>query len=741
MAGFGGAPERSAAPADRTTGVATAGPAVGPAAAVVDSRGTVIGWTPSAERTFGYTAADVVGRSAALLLAGRDPDGQLARWVERPAAARSPWSAAVLVRLRDGTTTRMTVEAVPLAGEPRDHWFVTAIDPSGLAAWPPRHAPVAATLLSRAPLGLSVWDPELRCIWVNPRAAAQDVRLRRPRLGQHITDIARGREGRAVAAAMRAVLETGEPVIEREYTWRVPGEDEDRVLSATYFRVDGPDGRPIGVCNMATDIDKSLARQHLLALSEVGNRIGTSLDVTRTAQELADAAVPLLADFVTVDLGEAVLLGEEPPLGRPRSPAARSPVIRRVGLASVQEGVPEAAWQVGDEIYVPPSSPFSRALESGRSHFEPVMDTSPGTWVDQDPRRADLLAEHGMHSMIIVPLKARGMILGQSVLTRGRDRVPFSRDDLLLIEEFAGRAALSLDNARRYTRERAAAVALQRNLLPRDLSGGAGAELAFRYLPADVHEGVGGDWFDAVLLPAGRVGLVVGDVVGHGIDAAALMGQLRTVMATLADLDLPPETVLARLDRRVVLMAGQDGLGEGEETGPDPDGNGGGTAVGAGPVMSCTCVYAVYDPVSRRCTIASAGHPPPIVLRPDGRAEVMEVPPGPPIGLGTMAYESASFELPEGSVIALYTDGLVETRTADLDVGLGRLKDALSAGAPTLEELASRVVTAMGPHVWRRTAEGPGGATSARSAEDDIALLLARTRVLTAEQAEAQRRR
>jgi PAS domain S-box-containing protein len=739
--------------------VASAGPAIGPAAAVVDGHGVVVGWTAAAERTFGYTAEEMVGRSSAVLLAGPDAEEQLARWTREAVPTRTPWSAAVLVRCRDGSTTRMTVEAVPLTGERPDDWFVTAVDPSGLAAWPPQYAPVAAALLSRAPIGLSVWDTDLRCIWLNARAASQDVRLRRPRLGQRMIDILPPPMGRGVVAAMRQVLETGQPVIEREYSWRVPGEDEERILSASYFRLDGPDGRPVGVCNMATDIDKSLARQHLIALNEVGSRIGTTLDVTRTAQELADAAVPLLADFVTVDLGEGVLLGEEPPLGRPRTQGTRTPVIVRAGVASVHEGAPEAVWQVGEEVFVPPSSPFSRALETGRPHFEPIMDTSSGTWVDHDPARAERLRAAGMHSMIIVPLRARGMVLGQSMFIRSRDRASFSRDDLLLIEEFAGRAALSLDNARRYTRERAAAVALQRNLLPRSLYGGASADLAYRYLPADVHEGVGGDWFDALRLPDGRIGLMVGDVVGHGIDAAALMGQLRTVMATLADLDLPPDKVLARLDRRVVIMAAQDGLGDAAaESDADgrPERTGAGAGGGArsdrggqpaptgppplGPVMSCTCVYAVYDPVSRRCTVASAGHPPPVVLYPDGRAEEITVKPGPPIGLGTMAYECAQVDLPEGSVLALYTDGLVETRTADIDVGVGRLLEALSGGAGTLEELADQVVTAMGPYVWRRTAEGPGGATSARSAEDDIALLLARTHVLTAEQAAAQRR-
>jgi GAF domain-containing protein len=526
-----------------------------------------------------------------------------------------------------------------------------------------------------------------------------------------------GANGRAITAAMRQVLETGEPVIEREYTWRVPGEDQDRILSASYFRLDGPDGRPLGLCNMATDIETSLARQHLLTLGQVGNRIGTTLDVIRTAQELADAAVPLLADYVTVDLAESVPLGEEPLQRLPSTPGA-IPVFRRAGLASVHEGMPEALWKVGEPVFVPPSSPFTRALFSGRTHYEPVLDTSPGTWLDQDPDRARVIAETGMHSLVVVPLKARGTILGVAVFIRSDTRLPFSRDDVLLIEELTGRAALSLDNARRYTRERASAVALQRNLLPRNLSGGKAVDVASRYLPAHTHEGVGGDWFDVIHLPGHRVGLAVGDVVGHGINAAALMGQLRTVMGTLADLDLPPHDLLARLDRRVLLMGDQDDA--------EPPG---------GPVMSCTCVYTVYDPVTRRCTMASAGHPPPAVLTPDGTVSFADLPPGPPIGLGTMSYESVTMELPEGTVIALYTDGLVETRKDDIDVGLERLRRAMARTGTSLDDLCTHIIGAMAPNVAHRPQRPPGSRLPILRPEDDIALLLARTRVLGAEEA------
>ncbi|WP_329459379.1 SpoIIE family protein phosphatase [Streptomyces sp. NBC_01497] len=699
------------------------------ATAVIDGEGTVLAWTGSAERALGHRAADVVGRPVTALLAEGDGAERTANWREQ-ARTRRPWSGVLFLRRRDGSGLKAVVEAQPLLGEGRADWLVSATDPSGSSAWPPARSAVATTLLARAPVGLSIWDTDLRCVWVNGTAARQDGFLRRRRLGRLMTEVQPGPPGRAITAAMRQVLKTGEPVIEREYPWRVPGESEDRVLSASYFRLDGADGQPIGVCNMATDIEKSLVRQHLLTLGEVGSRIGTTLDVLKTSQELADAAVPLLADYVTVDLADTVPIGGEP-LQRLASSKGGIPVFRRAGIASVHEGVPESPWKVGEPVFVPRTSPFTQALLSGETHFEPVLDTSMDTWFGRDPERRARAIETGMHSLIIVPLRARGVVLGEVVFVRTENRTPFSRDDLLLIEELVERAALSLDNARRYTREREAAVALQRNLLPRTLWGGPAVDIAFRYLPADIHEGVGGDWFDVIPLPDARVGLMIGDVVGHGINAAALMGQLRTVMGTLADLDLPPEVLLARLDRRVVQMAG----GSDRPEGP------------AAPVMSCTCAYAVYDPVTMRCTVASAGHPPPAVRRPDGEVSFVTVPPGPPIGLGTMTYESATVELPEDSVIALYTDGLIETRNADIDDGLDRLGAALSWDAPSLEELGSHVTETLAPRRARRAqaasaagGEFVGGSGRLPRSEDDVALLLARTRLLSQRDAAAQKR-
>ncbi|MFC4036746.1 SpoIIE family protein phosphatase [Streptomyces polygonati] len=709
-------------PTGRYPGEGTPEPSrTGVAAAVVDSRGTVLGWTRGARDLLGYRAAEVVGRSAACLLMPGRAGADLAEWTARTRMGEA-WAGVAELRGRDGKGVALGIEVTPLSGgEGRTDWFVAADVPPEAASRPPGPAPVSAALLDRAPIALAITDRDGRCVWMNAESRRWDAEMRRNRLGHTITEVYPGHEGRAVEAVERGVFETGEPVIEREYRWTPPGEDQERVFSASYFRLDGADGEPLGVCTMATDVSRSRGRQHFLQLSDASKRIGTTLDVLRTAQELADVAVPLMADYVTVDLAESVQLGGEP-LERLPSTDARIPVFRRAGMASIHEGTPESLWQIGDVVFVPPKSPFTRPLFSGESHYEPVLDTSPGSWLEQDPDRARVIAATGVHSLIIVPLQARGKVLGEAVFVRTDNPMAFSRDELVLIEELVGRAALSLDNARRFTRERAASIALQQNLLPQHLSGGSAVEVAWRYLPADSHQGVGGDWFDVIPLYDDRVGLVVGDVVGHGISAAAMMGQFRTVVQTLADQDLPPEGLLARLERLVVRLieGNQGGRGEDSEVGRPS------------LVMAGTCLYAVYDPATRCCTMASAGHPPPAIVLPDGQVTFPEVPTGPPIGLGQTPYESVTVRLPLGSVIALYTDGLIETRTADLDDGMRRLGEALARPCGSLDRRCAEVIATMTPGAMPQARRNLGvvlpGMMKGQSTHDDIALLLARTR-------------
>ncbi|MGO4423686.1 PP2C family protein-serine/threonine phosphatase, partial [Streptomyces sp. MCAF7] len=334
---------------------------------------------------------------------------------------------------------------------------------------------------------------------------------------------------------------------------------------------------PVGVCYMGMDVtDRWRARERLALLNEASAKIGSTLDVLRTSQELADFAVPRLADFVTVDLLESVLHGEEPV-----APSQRTlPAFRRAGQASIREGIPESIAALGDPISVSPISPFASCFFSGEALLDPAMDISVAAWTGDDPARAQRVREFGMRSLMVVPICARGTILGVASFVRSRHPDPFEEDDLLLAEELVSRAALCVDNARRYTREHTAALALQRSLMPHNLPGSPALEVASRYLPT-VREGVGGDWFDVIPLSGARVALVVGDVVGHGINAAASMGRLRTAVHTLADMDLPPEELLAHLDDLVIRL-GEERVGE-EDI--------------AAALLGATFLYAVYDPV------------------------------------------------------------------------------------------------------------------------------------------------
>jgi serine phosphatase RsbU (regulator of sigma subunit)/PAS domain-containing protein/anti-sigma regulatory factor (Ser/Thr protein kinase) len=429
-----------------------------------------------------------------------------------------------------------------------------------------------------------------------------------------------------------------------------------------------------------------VARGRLKLLYEAGMGIGTTLDVGRTAQELADVAARQFADLVTVDLLDAVLRGWEPTAEGWRH-------LRRAAIGGDHRAMP--VYPLGEVITFSARTPHMRTLQEGRGVLEEDLSQAPG-W----PERARKALEYGLRSLVTVPLRARNVALGVASFYRTADSPSFEPEDLAFAEELAVRAAVALDNARRFTREHAMAVTLQRSLLPRGQPEQDALEVAWRYLPAEA--GVGGDWFDVIPLPGARVALVMGDVVGHGLHAAATMGRLRTAVHNFSTLDLPVDEVLGNLDDLVVRMDNE------ESTGDAADGHEGAGVTGA------TCLYAVYDPVVGVCTMARAGHPEPMVVRPDGTVTCPGVPASAPLGLGGYPFETAEFSLPEGSQLVLYTDGLVEDRTYDIDVGMERLRRALGgSGDRTPEETCQAVIDALQPS----------------HSSDDIALLTARTRM------------
>ncbi|WP_329599595.1 SpoIIE family protein phosphatase [Streptomyces pseudovenezuelae] len=426
-----------------------------------------------------------------------------------------------------------------------------------------------------------------------------------------------------------------------------------------------------------------VARERLDMLYDATVGIGTSLDVTRTAEELAELSVPRFADFATVDLFDAVLSGGQP---------EAATTLRRTALSGIREDAP--LYKVGERIPLVDSAPQARGISSGRAVLEARLAEATG-WRAQDLERSTQVIEYGIHSLIAVPLRVGDLVLGTVSFWRSDKPQPFDTEEVALAEELVTRAAVSIDNARRYTREHTMAVTLQRSLLPRRLPEQDALDIAYKYLPAQA--GVGGDWFDVLPLSGARVALVVGDVVGHGLHAAATMGRLRTAVHNFSALDLPPDELLALLDE-LVARIDQD---EAEESGNSP-------------VTGATCLYAVYDPVSRLCTIARAGHPPPALIHPDGSVEYPEVPAGPPLGLGGLPFETADLELAEGSRLVLYTDGLVEDRERDIDVGLELLRTALEQAGPSPEDTCRAVLDARPPS----------------RATDDIALIVARTQAL-----------
>lgn len=427
------------------------------------------------------------------------------------------------------------------------------------------------------------------------------------------------------------------------------------------------------------------AQRRLRLLYDAGMTVGSTLDVTRTAEELAQVAVPRFADFVTVDLAEQVLSGGEPPPGAPVGQ------VRRAAFVGVREDGP--FYPVGTVLEVVPATPLAGALDSGEPGLEPRLAEAEG-WRRQDPERSEQLLAYGVHSLVRVPLRARGVLLGVVRFWRAQRPEPFEAEDLVLAEELVAHAAVCVDNARRFTREHEMAVTLQHSLLPRSLPEQDALDVAYRYLPA--RAGVGGDWFDVIPLPGARVALVVGDVVGHGLHAAATMGRLRTAIHNFSTLDLPPDELLGHLDELVNRIDREEAAGE--DFGP----------VGA------TCLYAIYDPVSRRCTMASAGHPAPAVVDPQGHVVFAPVPTGPPLGLADLPFEAVELELAEGSRLVLFTDGLVADRTREVGAGLERLKTVLTGPARTPEQTCADLLVALLP----------------AEPQDDIALLVARTRVL-----------
>lgn len=436
------------------------------------------------------------------------------------------------------------------------------------------------------------------------------------------------------------------------------------------------------------------AQQRLDLLHAAAVRVGGSLDVARNAEELVDLLVPVFADLGAVDLTEDVLTGEEP-----GEFAADAP-MRRVAVAAGEGMWPEEVYGPGDTFSI------------GDVEREHLLRGSVGTMPDlsglrraaaRDLRRSRLTLPGAATSFLVLPLWARGTVLGAVPLWRTGDRAPFDRGDATLAEEIGSRPALGLDNARRYTRERRTAEALQRSLLPPPEVRPAAAETSGMYAPASTAAGTGGSWYDVIRLSGVRLSgvraaFVVGKVAGHGVNAAGAMGRLRSAVQTLADLDPPPDELLSHLDD-LVTRIGED---EGRRAGP---------AVSS--LHGATCLYAAYDPVTGRCLLVSAGHPGPVVARREDRTVGdVALRPGPPLGGGTEPFEPLELLLGPGDVLAFHSGPLTATvRNTERD--LERMCEGARTAAGTRQPLSEA-----GPRLLARL--------RGQNRDEDLALLLVR---------------
>ncbi|MFF0001778.1 SpoIIE family protein phosphatase [Streptomyces avermitilis] len=676
----------------------------GDAFAIVDGRGVVVSWSPGAERLLGHTAAQARGLPGASLLLSQADAARIADL--RPAEEPAFLGSSVL-RHRDGHAVGVVMWAHPFARDDAEQWLVQAESAEAVRRYELRQA-LLRGLFTESPFIIDVFDSHLRFL------AQNHSRSRAPGFAESVI----GHTMREVAPAglldmnaleerQRQVFASGKALIGTEVRGRDPREpDRDAVWSESILPLRSSSGEVVALAHMVFDVtEEARARERLDLVNAASARIGSRLDVLDTAGELMDVAVPWFADYAYVNLLDLVFGGEEPVSG----PVSETVSLRRAAEAMLP-GEP-LTMVVGtgeiDPFSTAPGSPAARALALGK----PLLLTGQELNAElstPDLRRAAEIRERGVHSWLVVPMHARGAALGVVVFARFARAHPFEADDVLLAEEFVTRAGVCIDNASRYTRERATATALQRSLLPQRLPALGGVETESRYLPATGQVVLGGAWFDVIPLSGARVALVVGDAGGRGLHAAVTMARLRTAVRTLAELDFSPEELLTHLDGQVTRLRGEQPGGAGGATPP-------------------TCLYAVFDPISEVCALASAGHPLPALLAPNGEVEAIEIPVGVPLGTGGIPFECGEVTLTDGDTLVLYTAGLSRP-WGDSEDARTRLCTAVSSQHP-----------GPAPHTsgWSGGLSGLCDDVLRRllpdRLQDDVALLLARVRALTPE--------
>nr|WP_180217943.1 SpoIIE family protein phosphatase [Streptomyces albus] len=656
-------------------------------AVVLDARGRIVLWSPQAEQLFGYSAEEALGRYAAPLLVPDEHTEVVLRLFDQVVREGRSWAGSFPVKCRDGRIRALEFRNMRLNDDRGDVYALGLVTDQATLREVERSLAFSGRLVEQSPMGIAVLDTELRYVSVNPTLTRLDGVSAEEHLGRTVHDILPPRHARDAERVLRQVLETGEPMIDREVLGGETSSGEGHAWSVSVFRLDDAGGRPLGLTISVTDVTErhrtarqaEQARQRLSHLAEASVRIGTTLDLDQTARELAQVAVPDLADIAAVDVLDAAV--RDQPV---RIPEEQTATFRALALVTDYPTVAaDAADPPGHVARYGAERLVTRCVATAEPVVVPAVRDEDLRYIARDEHAAALLARAGVHSYLAVPLIARGEVLGALDLKRTRNPKPFDRDDIILACELAGRAAVCIDNARLYRQQRNIALTLQRSMLPTPATTRSALRVASRYQPAGAHSEVGGDWFDVIDLEGGSTALVVGDVMGSGINAAATMGRLRTATQTLSRLALCPSEVLRHLDQIT--------------TGLDP--------------FFATCLYAVHDPARRTCKLASAGHLPSVLVPAGGEPRLLEPPTGAPLGTGVGEFGTVTVDLHPGDRLVLYTDGLIETRHDDIDDRLRVLLDLLRPGpdsGESLEKLCDRLLT---------TLRHPGN-------HDDVALLV-----------------
>jgi PAS domain S-box-containing protein len=657
------------------------------AALVLDTEGRIVFWTPQAEELFGFSAEEALGKPAARLIIHPEHLQAVVKLFAEVLETGRSWAGAFPIRHKDGSSRLMEFRNMRLLDDLGDVYALGLAADHSLLQRVETDLALCERLINQSPIGLALMDPDLRYLLVNPALERIDGIPAEDHIGRHLRETLPFPDVDTVESALRQVLTTGTPLLDQYHVGRPRSDPEhERAWSLSFYRLEDPGGRVLGAAASVVDVterhhaaaEADRARRRLALIADASARVGTTLEVERTAAELAEIASPALADVIAVDILDSALACR-----RVREPDNGPELFRALALKAAHPTVAlRAAGAPGDLASYEGDRLVTLCVHTGRPVLVRHVGERDLPRIARDAEAAALLARAGVHSYLAVPLIAHGEVLGALDLKRTRNPAPFDEDDVILAGELASRAAIAIDNARWFQSVRNTALTLQRSLLPDHAPHHTGLELASRYQPAQATSEVGGDWYDVIRLADDKTALVVGDVMGNGIDAAATMGRLRTATCAYADLDLHPREVLQHLDKITCDLEH----------------------------YIVTCLYAVFDPRTRRCCIANAGHMPPALARVGAPPSLLDLPSGAPLGVGGIRFETATAELGPGDLLVLYTDGLVETRQHPIDDRLNALLGFLDEPERPLEETCDLLL-----HGLRHADD-----------HDDVALLVAR---------------